>query len=162
MAKKRVGVLEAHEAPGSIDPQIFCGRAIAERLLAGREARQIGKRLIQMVRGNARDAIKQAKAARDAMTRRIEAETEKLFFYYDGPLGRGNVLPFSRATNPMLAPQKLHYEMPMAGDRSIFARHRRSLIKASPLGRSGRAVLAAMQIRAAALNAAIGRTALAG
>jgi hypothetical protein len=152
MAKKRVGVLEAHEAPGSIDPQIFCGRAIAERLLAGREARQIGKRLIQMVRGN----------ARDAMTRRIEAETEKLFFYYDGPLGRGNVLPFSRATNPMLAPQKLHYEMPMAGDRSIFARHRRSLIKASPLGRTGRAVLAAMQVRAAALNAAIGRTALAG
>lgn len=53
---------------------------------------------------------------------------------WDGPLGVGNLLPFSKATNPMLAPQKLHYATPMAGDRTCFARHRRHLIQVS--GRS--------------------------
>lgn len=49
----------------------------------------------------------------------------------DGPLGRGNILPFSKATNPMLCPQKLHYATPMAGDRTTFARHRRHIIRIS-------------------------------
>lgn len=46
----------------------------------------------------------------------------------DGPLGIGNVLPFAKAHN---YGDKLHYEMPMAGDRSPFARHRRTRIEVS-------------------------------
>lgn len=45
--------------------------------------------------------------------------------FINGPLGVGNVLPFSK---PHCYGDKLHYEMPMAGDRSIFARHYRKLI----------------------------------
>lgn len=46
----------------------------------------------------------------------------------DGPLGRGNILPFARLHNHG---DKLHYEVPMAGDRSVYARHRRKLIHPS-------------------------------
>lgn len=35
--------------------------------------------------------------------------------FYDGPLGVGNALPFSRMQNRMMAPAKLHYETPPAG-----------------------------------------------
>ena len=112
MAKGRVGVLEAHEPLDSAVPQTFCGRAIAERLIENREARRIGKRLIQMVRTKAADAIKQAKAARDAMLRTLQ-RVETMILFWDGPLGRGNVLPFSKLKN---YGDLLHYEMPMAGD----------------------------------------------
>jgi hypothetical protein len=47
---------------------------------------------------------------------------------WDGPLGVGNLLPFSK---PHCYGDKLHYETPMAGDRSIFARHHRKLIHPS-------------------------------
>jgi len=114
MAKGRVGVLEAHEAPNSVAPQTFCGRAIAERLVAAGDARPIGKRLVQMVRAKARDAIQQAKAARDAMA--VMIEQMRTFVYFDGPIGVGNLLPFARLKN---LGEKLHYEMPRAGDRGM-------------------------------------------
>jgi hypothetical protein len=48
--------------------------------------------------------------------------------WWDGPIGVGNVLPFSKAHN---YGDKLHYEMPMAGDRTAYARHRRKEIHVS-------------------------------
>lgn len=57
---------------------------------------------------------------------------------FDGPLGVGNLLPFAKAHN---YGDKLHYEIPMAGDRGVFARHRRKLIRVS--ARSGMRTLAA-------------------
>src|SRR5580692_7427138 len=36
---------------------------------------------------------------------------------WDGPLGVGNLLPFARPHN---YGEKLHYEIPMAGDRGVF------------------------------------------
>jgi hypothetical protein len=109
MAKRRVGVLESYEAPNSCEPKTFCGRAIAERMIATREARRLGGRLIQMVRAKACEAIKQAKAARDA----VEKTIERMIFFYDGPMGRGNILPFAK---PRSSGDKLHYSTPMAGD----------------------------------------------
>lgn len=47
---------------------------------------------------------------------------EKLNRGWDGPLGVGNLLPFAKAHN---YGDKLHYEMPMAGDKTAFARSRR-------------------------------------
>jgi hypothetical protein len=115
MAKGRVGVLEAHEAPDSSAPQIHCGRAIADRLVATREARRLGKRLIQMVRCvKAKEAIQRAKSARDVVEKAIEKEIERMrIIFIDGPKGIGNLLPFSRLHN---YGDKLHYEMPRAGD----------------------------------------------
>ena len=46
---------------------------------------------------------------------------EDLVGFWDGPLGIGNLLPFARLHN---YGEKLHYEVPMAGDRGCFARHR--------------------------------------
>jgi hypothetical protein len=46
---------------------------------------------------------------------------------WDGPVGIGNLLPFAKRSSG----DKLHYETPMAGDRSIFARHRRHIIHVS-------------------------------
>ena len=40
---------------------------------------------------------------------------------WNGPLGIGNLLPFSRLKN---RGDKLHYETPMAGDKTAFARSR--------------------------------------
>jgi hypothetical protein len=134
MAKGRVGVLERHDAPGSCVPQHSCGRAIAEYLIDRRDARRIGKRLIQMISGNALDAIKRAKIVRDLAKVKVAIST-----FYDGPLGVGNVVPFAKAHN---YGDKLHYEIPMAGDRGAFARHRRKLIRVS--ARSGMRYAAAL------------------
>jgi len=46
-------------------------------------------------------------------------------------VGMSALIPFARVLNPMIAPAKLHYEIPHAGDRSVFARHRRSQISVS-------------------------------
>ncbi len=48
--------------------------------------------------------------------------------FLDGPLGVGNLLPFAKAHN---YGDKLHYEMPMAGDKTAFARSRRKSISVS-------------------------------
>jgi hypothetical protein len=44
---------------------------------------------------------------------------QKIQRLWDGPLGCGNLLPFSK---PRSTGDKLHYEMPMAGDRTAYAR----------------------------------------
>ena len=36
---------------------------------------------------------------------------------YDGPMGRGNILPFARVPNPLLKPEPLHYPIPACGAR---------------------------------------------
>jgi hypothetical protein len=46
-------------------------------------------------------------------------------------VGANNLIPFGRVYNPLMQPPSLHYEIPMAGDKGIFARHRRHLIKVS-------------------------------
>jgi len=46
-------------------------------------------------------------------------------------IGLSNLIPFGRSQNPMLAPQRLHYEVPMAGDRTCYARHHRRRIRVS-------------------------------
>jgi hypothetical protein len=44
----------------------------------------------------------------------------KIARYWDGPIGVGNALPFAKAHN---YGDKLHYEMPMAGDGTPLKRH---------------------------------------
>jgi hypothetical protein len=61
-----------------------------------------------MVRAKASDAIKQAKAERDAIRKKILRA-----ILFDGPVGVGNLLPFSK---PHCYGDKLHYQTPMAGD----------------------------------------------
>jgi len=36
-------------------------------------------------------------------------------------VGLSNLIPFGRVLNPMLAPQKLHYEVPMAGASHVLS-----------------------------------------
>jgi hypothetical protein len=48
--------------------------------------------------------------------------------YHDGPIGVGNLLPFARTNNNG---DKLHYEIPMAGDRTVYRRHSRRRISVS-------------------------------
>ena len=50
------------------------------------------------------------------------------------PIGRSNLVPFGRASNPLFPPSKLHYEIPHAGDATPFLRHRRTLIEVSSRG----------------------------
>jgi hypothetical protein len=49
----------------------------------------------------------------------FKAVKEAIRNLWDGPMGRGNLLPFAKAHN---YGDKLHYEMPHAGDRSAIAR----------------------------------------
>jgi hypothetical protein len=56
-------------------------------------------------------------------------------------VGLSALIPFGRLLNPMIAPQKLHYEIPHAGDRSCFARHRRHSIRVSSRSLFSRQVL---------------------
>jgi hypothetical protein len=104
-SKRRVGVLEAHEGPESSTPQTFCGRGIAEYLLNQSYAQPIGKRLIRMVKLTAAQAIELAKQARE--------QAIKLWERAQLRLGVGNILPYSRPTDPG---QHFHYEIPHAGD----------------------------------------------
>ncbi len=76
--------------------------------------------------------LKKAKLGRFDQNGRIflffKAVKEALQRLWDGPLGVGNLFPFSK---PHCYGDKLHYETPMAGDRSIFARHHRKYIHVS-------------------------------
>jgi len=58
----------------------------------------------------------------------FKAIEQAAVWLWDGPLGIGNLLPFARLHN---YGDKLHYEMPHAGDRSCFARHRERNIHVS-------------------------------
>lgn len=46
----------------------------------------------------------------------------------DGPISAKSILHFLKTRTDG---EKLHYEIPMAGDRSIFARHHRKLVRPS-------------------------------
>ena len=128
MAKGRVAVLEAH-APQKISAaKAFCGTGIAEIMVKQCEARRIGKRLIQMVRGEAKLPSNKRKPRAMPPSREVEKTKHILF---DGPLGVGNLLPFAK---PRCDGAKLHYELPPAGDRTPYQRSRRKLIKVSSRG----------------------------
>jgi len=131
MAKHKVGVLEASVSPDSSLPQTFCGRAIAEYLVNEHHALKIGKRLIHMVKLTAARAIELAKAAREEALKRWERLQLRL--------GLGNILPYSRPTDPG---QHSHYEIPMAGDKGPWRRHHRKLIKVSARSRWSQPALA--------------------
>lgn len=117
MAKHRVGVLELHESPELCSPRIACGQQIAERIVLQGDARRIGKRLIQMARGTAVEAIRQAKLARDQEA--ILAAIPSPRGCWDGLLGVGNLVPFSKSHNPSTFPDKLHYNIPAYGDHRL-------------------------------------------
>jgi hypothetical protein len=57
MAKHRVGVLEAHEAPESHAPQTFCGREIADLMVESGAALRLGKRLVRMIEWKAAEVV---------------------------------------------------------------------------------------------------------
>ncbi|MCU1338822.1 MAG: hypothetical protein JWO19_4403 [Bryobacterales bacterium] len=120
MAKHKVGVLEAAVSPDSSAPQHYCGRAIAALLIEKQVARKLGKRLIQVLRGTAEAAIEWAKAEREAAIKRWERLQLRL--------GVGNLVPFSRPTDPG---QHFHYEIPHAGDAGPWRRHFRKKIRVS-------------------------------
>jgi hypothetical protein len=107
-SKRRVGVLEASASPDSSAPATFCGRAIAELLLEKQKARKIGKRLIQAIEGTAEAVIAWAKAERERAIKLWERQQLRL--------GIGNLVPFSRPTDPG---QHFHYEIPHANDKGI-------------------------------------------
>jgi len=53
MAKNRVGVLEADQAPETCAPQTFCGGEIADLMIESGAAYRIGKRLVRMIEAKA-------------------------------------------------------------------------------------------------------------
>lgn len=87
MSNKPVGVLGVHQL-WSEPPYHHVKREAAETGCRTRKYRRVNNRLVQ----------------------------ELAAPITDGPLGVGNALPFSRVANPLLAPNKLHYETPHAGD----------------------------------------------
>src|SRR6059036_1358938 len=102
MAKNRVGVLEVHEAPKSSEPNTFCGQKIAQYLVDQGNARRLGKRLVQMLYGRAAEAVRLAKLARDLAEK---AQNEVRRWFWDGPFGIGNLLPFFKVQNPLMRPE---------------------------------------------------------
>ncbi|MBV9181380.1 MAG: hypothetical protein JO356_08705 [Acidobacteria bacterium] len=101
---KRVGVLEADQPLTSV-PRTFVKKSVARLLVRRLEARPIASHLIQMLRIEARQAMREIRA------------------WWDGILGTGNALPFSAPTDPS---KHYHYEIPMAGDRGLW-RHQRKV-----------------------------------
>jgi hypothetical protein len=70
-------------------------------------------------------------------------EAEKVIGFWDGPLGIGNLLPFARPHN---YGEKLHYEIPHAGDRSCFARHRPRHVRVSSRNLFGKQPIPAVRL----------------
>lgn len=97
---KRVGVLEPEQAQ-SDSPRLFIKKAYAERLVRQVEAVWIAKgRVIQRLVIRARSFAEELQKA----------------CYYQGPLGVGNMMPYSARTDPS---KHFHYEIPRANDRGI-------------------------------------------
>lgn len=107
---KRFGVLEADE-PLNAEPRKHVAKNVALYLVRKLLAVQVSPRIIKMV------TVSQSMTLSEAV---------KIIGFYDGPMGTGNVLPFSRPTDSQ---HHSHYEIPMAGDRTCFARHRRKLLR---------------------------------
>lgn len=49
-----------------------------------------------------------------------KAITEKAKEFWDGPMGIGNLLPWSKVQNPNMAPEHLHYQLPACADRRAY------------------------------------------
>jgi hypothetical protein len=113
MAKK-IGVLEADQSPLE-SPRSHEKKSVVNGWIRRAEAVWIVKNRIAQ------------------KLKTVAARTRMLIsLFYDGPLGCGNLLPFGdRRANPLIPPHAMHYEMPHAGDRGTFARHRRKRIRVS-------------------------------
>jgi hypothetical protein len=61
----------------------------------------------------------------------FKAIARKVVRLFDGPLGTGNAMPFSRRTDPG---QHFHYDIPHAGDIGLW-RHNRKRIRVSARSR---------------------------
>ena len=109
MAKK-IWVLEADQLP-SETPRREVKRVVADYLVRKLLAHRIAKHLIQMVAINA--AIQQASSTSPVPS-----------CFIDGPFGIGNLLPFTKSQNPLMAPERLHYEIPACGARGRLLRVR--------------------------------------
>lgn len=127
MAKK-IGLLQADEPLklAASDCTEFVSKSVARYLVRKLLARRVAPCVIQMVKITAVNI------------------QETISAWFDGPLGVGNLLPFSK---PQSTGDKLHYEIPMAGDRGTFAQHRRPFIRVS--ARNGRRYLEATAMQAA-------------
>ena len=110
MAKRCIGVLGADEPENAV-PHVYISKNHANTLLRRLEAVPLRSKLIKLVQVAARQAMELARAL------------------WDGPLGVGNALPFSRQSDG----SRLHYEIPHAGDKGLW-RHNRKQIRVS--GRS--------------------------
>ena len=104
MARK-IGVLEAHQSLTD-QPVRKVKLSVANYLVRQLLARRISRSLIQMLKVRAQDAIREIRA------------------WWDGVLGTGNALPFSRPTDPS---HKHHYEIPRAGDIGLWRHERKKL-----------------------------------
>lgn len=123
---KRIGVLAAEQA-ATDSPQFFEKKSIVRSWIRSMEAVWIVPgQLAQKLRVRARRGM--AMIGRGLV---------------DGPIGIGNVLPFARLHN---YGDKLHYEMPMAGDRGCFARHRPRNIRVSSRSLFSKQILPAVAI----------------
>jgi len=110
---KRIGVLEPQQSAAEC-PRFFEKKSIVHGWIRRAEA-------VWIVKNRIAQKLKTVTARTGDLIRSIST-------YFDGPLGRGNLLPFAKKPDPT---HKLHYETPMAGDRGIFARHRRKRIRVS-------------------------------
>lgn len=108
---KRFGVLEADQ-PQTAEPRAHVSKSAARYLLRKMLALPVAgrDRIIQMVKIAVREI----------------GEIIRPTPHYDGPLGTGNALPFSRQSDG----SPLHYEMPHAGDVGLW-RHYKKKIRVS-------------------------------
>lgn len=138
---KRIAVLEATQHSDEV-PRLFIKKSKAQAEVRRLEAFWIVKNVMIQRLANARTRVIDVRA-----------------YFWDGPIGVGNALPFSRSQNPMMAPAKLHYETPPAGAVGI-RRHdlyrsrdgRRSILLRSRIRVSSRKIAfqASLELRALA------------
>jgi len=132
---KRIGVLEADQALNA-EPRSFVKKSVAKMLVRRLEAVQVSHFIIKMVKLSAATIRSTIKG------------------YWDGPMGCGNVLPFSPPTDPL---KKHHYEIPREGERGLWRRHFKKKIRVSARSRFSHQPLAvpATHINALALADAL-------
>lgn len=104
---RRCGVLEADVPPSAL-PRLYVHKNIAELMVRRLQAVRLGKHLIQRIKIKAAEAVRSIRS------------------WWDGVLGRGQVIPFSKPTDG----HRLHYDIPHCGDIGIW-RHQRKLIPVS-------------------------------
>lgn len=112
---KRIAVLEATQHSEEV-PRLFIKKSKAQAEVRRLEAVWIVKNVMIHRLASGRARVIDVRA-----------------YFWDGPIGVGNALPFSRSQNPMMAPAKLHYETPPAGSVGI---RRHDLYRRQVEGRS--------------------------